>query len=192
MTISVLIPVPSDAVRPSAMSPRLASLKGKVVGVMYNAKGNAEPMLTFIADNLKAQYGAEVLAPVRTRGVYLPDAEQFQAMASKADVVLVGLGDCGSCSACSIELAADFERAGVPAVAICTTPFLRAGQAMAARQGMPDLPFVTLQHPLSSLDTAELRQRAEVAAPQAAAMLLASLGGEDAALSQQWRQSRTG
>ncbi len=78
----------------------------------------------------------------------LPSDAQIDDMAAQCDVVITGLGDCGSCSACSLHVALDFERRGVPAVAICTTPFLKSGKAMAARQGFPDYEFVMVEHPL--------------------------------------------
>jgi hypothetical protein len=105
----------------------------------------------------------------------LPSVEQLDDLAAKCDVVLSGLGDCGSCSACSLHVAIDFERRGVPAVAICTTPFLKSSQAMAARQGFEGYRFVMVEHPVSSLGPDEIRARAREALPQ----VLSILGVDD-------------
>jgi hypothetical protein len=172
VSISTLIPVPSDDVTASALAPRLRSLDGATVGILFNAKPNASSLLTAIADLLCKKFSIEaVLTPVRTEGVYHPSTEQLTLLASQADLVLIGLGDCGSCSACSIQVATQFERLGVPAAAICTTPFLSAGKAVAARQGMPGYEFATVAHPLSSLTMDELRERAREALPQVLSIL---------------------
>jgi hypothetical protein len=190
MSIITLKPTPSDDVSASSGARRLASLKGAKIGVLYNAKPKASDLLTSLAEILMARYGAgEILSPVRTEGVYHPSKAQFDALVAQADFVLIGLGDCGSCSACSVQVATDFERAGVPAVALCTEPFLKSGQAMAARQGLPEYEFITVPHPLQSLTLAELRGRAELAVPQLISILCKDtevIRSEAKALSKQW------
>jgi hypothetical protein len=57
------------------------------------------------------------------------------------------------------------ERAGVPAVSICTDSFVAPARAMAKVYGFPGFEFVTVPHPLASLDEAQLRARAAAAAP---------------------------
>jgi hypothetical protein len=180
MTITTLVPVPSDAVAASALAPRPRGLDGATIGIMCNVKRNGPELTAAIADLLRAEFDiAGVVGPVRAAGTMLPSQEQLDDMAARCDIVLTGLGDCGSCSACSIHVAADFERRGVPAVAVCTKPFLRSGQAMAARQGMPELRFVMVDHPLSSLSIDEIRERAQDALPQVLAIL--ELAGHRAA-----------
>ncbi|GGC48674.1 UGSC family (seleno)protein [Chelatococcus reniformis] len=190
MSITTIIPVPSDKVAASKGATRLPSVKGSTVGIMFNIKQNGSELLSAIGDLLREQHDAKaVLPPVKTAGIYLPTEEQLKDVADKADMVLVGLGDCGSCSACSVQVAAEFERAGVPAVAICTTPFLKSGQAMAARQGLPNLRFVTIEHPLSSLTIDELRERAKEAVSQVVSIVCADdelNKSEAAALADSW------
>jgi hypothetical protein len=48
------------------------------------------------------------------------------------------------------------ERAGVPAVSICTDAFVVAARAMADVYGLPDFDFVTIPHPIASLGPAEI------------------------------------
>jgi hypothetical protein len=43
------------------------------------------------------------------------------------------------------------ERAGVPAVSICTDSFVVPARAMADVYGMPEFEFVTITHPIASL-----------------------------------------
>jgi hypothetical protein len=48
------------------------------------------------------------------------------------------------------------ERAGVPAVSICTDAFVVPARAMADVLGHPDFEFVTISHPIASLSPAEI------------------------------------
>jgi hypothetical protein len=172
MTITTLVPVPGDAVAASLVAPRPSTLDGATIGILCNVKRNGPELLSAIADLLRAEYQvADVVGPVRAAGTMLPSAAQLAELAERCDVVLTGLGDCGSCSACSIHVAADFERRGIATVAICTKPFLRSGQAMAARQGLPGYRFVMVEHPLSSLSPDEVRARAGEALPQVLSIL---------------------
>jgi hypothetical protein len=52
------------------------------------------------------------------------------------------------------------ERAGVPAVSICTDSFLAPARAMAKVYGFPGYEFVTVPHPLASLDERHIQARA--------------------------------
>jgi hypothetical protein len=49
------------------------------------------------------------------------------------------------------------ERAGVPAVSICTGSFLLPAQAMARAYGFPGFEFATVPHPIASLDTGQIQ-----------------------------------
>jgi hypothetical protein len=44
--------------------------------------------------------------------------------------VVVGVGDCGSCSSCSLHDAIAAERQGVPAIGVMTTRFVSAAEMM--------------------------------------------------------------
>jgi hypothetical protein len=57
------------------------------------------------------------------------------------------------------------ERAGVPAVSICTDAFIPAAKAMAKVYGFPGYQFVTMPHPLASLDEEQLAARARDLVP---------------------------
>jgi hypothetical protein len=57
------------------------------------------------------------------------------------------------------------ERAGVPAVSICTDAFIPAAEAMAKVYGFPGYRFVTMPHPLASLDDRQLEARARDLVP---------------------------
>lgn len=172
MAYETLIPVPGEVVGSAYAARRPQTLDGARVGVMYNSKPNAPELLGAIMDILTATFDIKkVVGMVRSEGVMLPSEQQLAEMAEQCDVVITGLGDCSSCSACTINVAVDFERRRVPAVAICTEPFLASGQAMAARHGFNGYRFVMIEHPLSSLSMDQLRERARQAVPQVLSIL---------------------
>ena len=66
-----------------------------------------------------------------------------------------------------------FEKLGVPAVPIITRPFVPTARAIADLHGLPGYAHVAVDHPITSLDAGQLRQRAAAAAPLVEAALLA-------------------
>ena len=67
--------------------------------------------------------------------------------------------------------AINFEKQGVPAVAIITEPFVQTGHAVAQMNGIPDYQFVVVPHPFGSLDEAAVRARADAALARIEALL---------------------
>lgn len=62
----------------------------------------------------------------------------------------------------------------MPAVSICTDAFVPAAQAMAKVYGFPGYQFVTMPHPLASLDEQQIQARARALLPD----VLRILGAE--------------
>jgi len=65
-----------------------------------------------------------------------------------------------------------FEQTGKRAVVLCTTPFEVTAKNMARMLGLPDYPFVMVDHPLGSCTPSELKQRAAFASEQAVGILM--------------------
>ncbi len=55
---------------------------------------------------------------------------------------------------------------------LCTEPFVVTARNIARVLGLPDYPFLKLQHPIGSCTLPELKERAEVAYQQALPILL--------------------
>jgi hypothetical protein len=64
------------------------------------------------------------------------------------------------------------ERAGVPAVSICTDAFLVPARAMARVYGMPEFAFVTIPHPIASLGPAAIEASVREAIPDIVRILM--------------------
>ena len=55
---------------------------------------------------------------------------------------------------------------------LCTEPFTVTARNIARVLGLPDYPFLSVQHPIGSCTLSELKARAEVAYQQALPILL--------------------
>ena len=64
------------------------------------------------------------------------------------------------------------EKAGKPAVAICTEPFIPTGRAIAKIRGIEDYPFSVVRHPVGSLEEEGVMARAREALPKVLEILL--------------------
>jgi hypothetical protein len=68
------------------------------------------------------------------------------------------------------------ERAGVPAVSICTEAFVVPARAMAGVYGMPDFEFVTIPHPIASLGPDEIEASVSAAVGEIVRILTGAHG----------------
>jgi hypothetical protein len=67
------------------------------------------------------------------------------------------------------------ERAGIPAVSICTSAFRITAEAMARSLGFPGYQYVTVPHPVASRTQEEIDEIAAIALPEIVRVLGAGL-----------------
>ena len=157
----------------TAQAPRRADLTGVRLGLLENTKHNAALLLDELAALLQAEHGASTQVLRRTKTAFalpLPE-ETLTELVRESDVVLTGVGDCGSCSASAIADGLQLEAAGIPAAVICSDAFRVSADAMANLQGTPGYEYVTTSHPVASLTREGVRERAEQALPEIVSML---------------------
>ena len=65
-----------------------------------------------------------------------------------------------------------FEQLGKRALVLCTEPFEVTAKNIARILGLPDYPFLMVQHPIGSCTVSELKARAEVGYRQGLPILL--------------------
>jgi hypothetical protein len=170
MTIQEVLLDPTgmeDQATDSTLSPRPVSLKGLTIGLLDNTKSNATMLLNEIAKELQEHHGAGD-ARMYTKDYFGTPVKQslLDQIVDECDVVITGVGDCGSCSAATVADGILLERAGMPTVSITSDSFLMSGQAMAAVQRFPGFDFYAVQHPFASLSADEVRERALTALPE--------------------------
>lgn len=136
-----------------ARARRPDTLEGLRVGLLENTKRNAAAILAAVGEELAARH--EVAALVhRTKTAFampLP-LDLVEELINECDVVVIGVGDCGSCSASAVADGIALERMGVPTVVICTDAFAAPSKAMADLKGAPEFPFLQTPHPVANLD----------------------------------------
>ena len=81
-------------------------------------------------------------------------------MAAGCDVIITGIGDCGSCSASAVADGIAFEAAGLPTAAICSDAFRVTADAMAELRGAPAYRYATTPHPVAVLTPDQVKERA--------------------------------
>ena len=142
-------------------APRRRTLRGATVGLLVNTKQNAAPFLDEIGRLLVDQHGAKATM-ARTKVNFAAPApdDLVKEMTTGCDVIITGIGDCGSCSASAVADGIAFEAAGLPAAAICSDAFRVTADAMAELSGAPGYRYATTPHPVAVLTPEQVKQRA--------------------------------
>ncbi len=163
----------SPVAAPFALAARPPDLAGARVGLLENTKQNAALLLDEVGRLLVAEHGAAAVTLVRTKTAFaLPAPDELVAeYARECDVVVTGVGDCGSCSASAVADGVAFERAGLPAAVICSDAFGATADAMAALRGAPGYRYLTTPHPVAVLTPEQVRERAAQMADAVADLL---------------------
>ncbi len=150
----------------AALAPRPESLSGLRLGLLANTKRNAEQFLDQVGRLLGEQYGVRtVLSRKKPNIVDTAPAQMLDDLRAECDIVVTGVGDCGSCSASAVADGLLLEQAGVPAVVICSDAFVVSADAMADLRGAPGYRYVTTPHPVANLTPDGVRDRAAAAIP---------------------------
>jgi hypothetical protein len=156
----------------TALAARKPDLRGSRVGLLANTKRNAEQFLDEVGALLRQEHHVVDLVRRKKKSITDPVPPDILAdLVATCDVVVVGVGDCGSCSASAVADGLALEAAGVPAVVVCTEAFKVSADAMAALQGNPGYHYVRTPHPVAPLTPPELRERAAAALPGIVATL---------------------
>lgn len=171
--IEILDPTREAAGSDAAYAKRTGSLQGVRVGLIENTKYNSDNILKRVGEILIRDYGAASYKLYRKRYSSVPAHEEIiQELVEECDVMVAGVGDCGSCSSGSVLDGILLEMRNIPSASIITHLFENTGRAMAKQWGIPDYRFLIMEHPIANLPDELLQQRAEHIAPQVAEMLL--------------------
>jgi hypothetical protein len=158
-----------------ALAERRPDLSGATVGLLENGKQNARLFLEEVAGVLRGRYGVGDVT-LRRKEIFSAPAppELVDQMSAESDVVVIGVGDCGSCSAAAIADGVLFERHGTPAAVICSDAFKATADAMAQVQDAPGYRYITTAHPVAGLSPEQVHERAEQVAAEVAGVLAAA------------------
>lgn len=175
MTATIIDPTAGarhPAAPPAEEPATVDGLRGLRIGLLDNTKRNAAQILDAVGRELDTAHRLGEIVRRRKPNFAMPlTSDEVEDLVAACDAVVIGVGDCGSCSAAAVADGIALQRAGLPAAVICTDAFAQPSRAMAAVQGRPDYPFLTISHPVANLDAAEIEARAGGIARDVAAML---------------------
>jgi len=118
-----------------------------------NTKPNADVILNTIREKLNIEH-VEAIKPAGA-----PATEEQIQMAKKGDLVILALGDCGSCTTWVILDAIRLEKEEKPALCVCTHEFIDYAHSLAKAQGSEDLRIIEIQHPIAGLKESEVTEK---------------------------------
>lgn len=169
--LTILDPTEQAGSALAELAARPANLTGCRLGILDNGKPNSDALLTQLASRL-ARVGLRTQGQVRKPNIgRLAPPEMLDILAASHDLVLTGVGDCAGCCSCTANDGIALERRGIPTLVVCTSEFLTAARIAATAAGIPDYPFIVVEHPLGSLTHSQLSQRADSALEQARGVL---------------------
>ncbi len=114
------------------------------ISLFDNTKPNADVILETIGSELKR---VEIIHAEKPAGAGASD-EQLQN-ASRGDVSILALGDCGSCTTWVILDAIRLEKEGVATISICSHKFASFARNLAQAHGADSLRILEVEHPIA-------------------------------------------
>ena len=91
---------------------------------------------------------------------------------ANCDVMVAGVGDCGSCSSGTVLDGILMEMRNIPSASIITHLFVNTSKAMSKQWGDPKYPFLVMEHPIANLPNELLQQRVDAIVPKIVELLL--------------------
>jgi len=140
---------------------RIDGLEGKTIGLLDNAKSNADILLDEVGEILKSSYGVEEVVYRRKNSTAQPADSIATQLDSQCDAVVNAYGDCGSCTSWCIYDSIDLEKKGTPTATVNSDEFVKLGQSESQALGMPGLPIITVPHPMGDIEETKVRNRAQ-------------------------------
>ncbi len=158
-----------------SLAPRRSELAGARVGLLVNTKQNADIFLEEVGRLLVERHGAAgVLARTKLAFAQPAPEELVKELTAECDVVITGIGDCGSCSASAVTDGVTLEARGIPTAVICSDAFRGSADAIAELRGAPGYQYATTPHPVAVLTPGQVRQRAMAVLPDVVALLVSA------------------
>ncbi len=171
--MELLDPTREDAGAEPIYAVRPKALTGLRIGLVENTKFNSDVILRLIGDTLISKYGAASYKLYRKRWPSVPVTEEMiHEIQANCDVMVAGVGDCGSCSSGTVLDGILMEMRNIPSASIITHLFVNTSKAMSKQWGDPKYPFLVMEHPIANLPNELLQQRVDAIVPKIVELLL--------------------
>ena len=142
-----------DIPKLEGLSPRVADLTGKTIGLLYNAKVAARPILTVVKERLRERFPTlktswhEATPPSMWNESLGNEREawnqKLQDWVKGVDAAIIAVGDCGACTKYGSYDAITAEQSSTPAVMLVAEGFENDVRSAVSSRGIPGLRFVT-------------------------------------------------
>jgi hypothetical protein len=174
----VVSPLGESIVKMMAMAPRLDTLEGKTVCLVWNHAFKADVTLPAIAEELKRRYpGIKIVAYTDIPDAPTPELVGTPRTASEAlqaafkikgcDAVIGGNGGCGVCTPRVTHATVLAEQIGIPAVAVTNPGFYKQARIMSQEAGIPSLQVAVYPDPFDLETDAQLKEKSvKILVPQ--------------------------
>lgn len=141
---------------------KISSIPKKINKITYfdNTKPNADVILNTVKEHLNID------SVVAQKPAGAQATEEQIEIAKNGDVIILALGDCGSCTTWLILDAIRLEKEGKSTICICTYKFADYGKSLAKAQGAEDLRIVEIEHPIAGLKESEVREKTGKVIPE--------------------------
>ncbi|WMY79666.1 UGSC family (seleno)protein [Citricoccus sp. I39-566] len=148
-------------------APRVPELAGLRVGLLENTKRHAAEVLDAVGAALVEQHAEQPagrrpieLVRLTKQNFAMPlEGELEERLVRDCDVVVIGVGDCGSCSAAAVADGIALEARGLPVAVVCTEAFDVTSRAMARLKGQSGFPYLLMPHPIANLTPDGIAER---------------------------------
>ena len=160
----IIILDPTAAPRSSDLDPgpNAGPLKGRTVGFRVDALWRSWDWVVDEWTTKLTEIGAQVKMWKRWQGLPGDDGAAAQAeydeFLSSVDLLISGLGNCGSCSAWTIRDAITPLTRGIPTMAAVTSQFVSLARLLAADGGAAGLRILEFPYPLDTRPESEVRE----------------------------------
>lgn len=157
--IVILSPAPERSAPQYRLAPAVSSLEHCRVGLIDNSKPGASVILGRIGELLDER-GVERVQSWRKPLPSLPSPD-IGEVGELSDVVITGVGDCGSCSLWTLRDALEAESRGCPSVTLVSEPFAAMVRLEGSAMGASQSRIIEVPHPIATRSDAELCAFAE-------------------------------
>lgn len=148
----VLNPLAETEIETVALNPIQDSL-GRI-SLLDNTKPGADIILSTIQENLESYDFVNAEKPAGASA----SPEEIDS-AADADLCILALGDCGSCTTWVILDALKLEKRGVPTICICSDEFSTYAGELARSHGAADLRILEIEHPIAGQSDTLIQKR---------------------------------
>lgn len=160
----VLNPLADTDAQEIALNPISRDIKS--ISLLDNTKPSADIVLDTIRESLGYNKVVEAKKPAGAPGT----DEQIE-LAAAADLCILALGDCGSCTTWLILDAIRLEKQGTPTISVCSDIFAPFARELAISYGAGNFRVVEVEHPLAGQPRESIIKKTEKAATKVKSML---------------------